>query len=261
MYIDVTAISQFSTCEKVQKLVNSKGFQNKLSHAKLSKYVNYTAVAELKYEVLSLLFDDFSDQITTSSTEFDAFNTFKQLHGEDLLQFATFDALYEYIIFTSYSSTWLRSDAALLVVFVSDEEEQSHSYIQDAYAFINWIQGIRSNVFVASIVNVEPADSICAMTPSALTIGRRYMDVADHFSGNIIDICAEDWSAGVADAAVQLTPYEWIDLTHIPLNSGYIYVYVDGVNNIDWYYDSTDNRVYFTAVPRENSLVEVVYNY
>tara|TARA_R110002126_G_scaffold53549_1_gene145348 strand:- start:10717 stop:11676 length:960 start_codon:yes stop_codon:yes gene_type:complete len=174
---------------------------------------------------------------------------------------AGFDALYEYIIFNSYSSTWLRSDAALLVVFVSDEEEQSNSYLQDAPAFINWIQGIRSNVFVASIVNVEPADSVCAMTPSALTTGRRYMDVADHFFGNIIDICSEDWSAGVADAAVQLTPYEWIDLTHIPLDPNWIYVYVDGSANIDWYYDAADNRVYFTAVPRENSLVEVVYNY
>ncbi len=36
-----------------------------------------------------------------------------------------FDAAYEYIENNSYAQTWLRHDAALPVVFVSDEEEQS----------------------------------------------------------------------------------------------------------------------------------------
>ena len=36
-----------------------------------------------------------------------------------------FDAVYEYMFNNPYSSTWMRPDAGLLVVFVSDEEEQS----------------------------------------------------------------------------------------------------------------------------------------
>ena len=40
-----------------------------------------------------------------------------------------FDAAYEYLVNNSYATTWLRPDAALLVVFVSDEEEQSLSLI------------------------------------------------------------------------------------------------------------------------------------
>ena len=34
-----------------------------------------------------------------------------------------FDAAYDYIVNNPYSSTWMRPDAALLIVFVSDEEE------------------------------------------------------------------------------------------------------------------------------------------
>ena len=37
-----------------------------------------------------------------------------------------FNAAYEYIVNNPYSSTWMRNDAALLIVFVSDEEEQSY---------------------------------------------------------------------------------------------------------------------------------------
>ena len=35
---------------------------------------------------------------------------------------AGFDALYAYLVENSYNQSWLRPDAGLLVVFVSDEE-------------------------------------------------------------------------------------------------------------------------------------------
>ena len=40
-----------------------------------------------------------------------------------------FDAAYEYIVNNPYALTWLRPDAALLIVFVSDEEEQSNQHM------------------------------------------------------------------------------------------------------------------------------------
>ena len=38
---------------------------------------------------------------------------------------AGFDAVYGYMVNNTYSSTWMRNDAALLIVFVSDEKELS----------------------------------------------------------------------------------------------------------------------------------------
>ncbi len=174
---------------------------------------------------------------------------------------AGFDAAYEYIIFNPYASTWLRNDASALFVFVSDEEEQSNHHFSSHYDFISWVSSFRQNVFVASIVNVDSVDSVCATPPPAMNVGFNYMDVTNYFSGNVIDICSEDWSAGVAQASTQITPYEYIDLTHVPMDPAWIYVYVDGIQNSDWYYEPAENRVYFTVIPPANSLVEVAYNY
>lgn len=174
---------------------------------------------------------------------------------------AGFDALYEYIVLNHYAPTWLRNDASLLVVFVSDEEEQSREHFDNLYQFIGWISGYRQQVNIASIVNVEQADSVCLAPPMGMNIGHDYMEVTNYFSGNIIDICATDWSAGVAEASNQITPHEWIDLTHVPLDPNWIFVYVDGAIFNDWRYEASENRVYFGTIPSANSLVEVVYNY
>ena len=174
---------------------------------------------------------------------------------------AGFDAVHEYIMFNPYSSTWLRNDASILFVFVSDEEEQSQHHFSNYHEFITWATTYRQNVFVASIVNVNPTESVCTPAPAARDVGENYIDVTNYFFGNVIDICSEDWSSGVGQASTQITPYEYIDLSHIPMDPAWIYVYVDGIRSYDWYYDIAENRIYFTVIPPANSLVEVAYNY
>lgn len=174
---------------------------------------------------------------------------------------AGFDAVIEYIDFNQYANTWLRDDAALLIVFVSDENDQSREHVANEFEFINWALMQRSHTFVASIINLPNDVSECTSNVPMQNVGERYVNATNYFGGNIVDICSEDWSAGVAQAADQVVPYEWIDLTHVPLDPNWIYVYIDGILNRDWTYDATLNRVEFTVIPTGNSLVEVVYNY
>lgn len=174
---------------------------------------------------------------------------------------AGFDAVIEYIDFNQYANTWLRDDAALLIVFVSDENDQSREHVANEFEFINWALMQRSHTFVASIINLPNDVSECTSNVPMQNVGERYINATNYFGGNIVDICSEDWSAGVAQAADQVVPYEWIDLTHVPLDPNWIYVYIDGILNRDWTYDATLNRVEFTVIPTGNSLVEVVYNY
>ena len=59
-----------------------------------------------------------------------------------------FTALQRYIQDNPYSTTWMRNDASLLVVFVSDEDEQSGNSIYNISPvsdFTNWLQNYRSN--------------------------------------------------------------------------------------------------------------------
>jgi hypothetical protein len=180
---------------------------------------------------------------------------------------AGFDATYGYIMNNPYAQTWLRHDAALLVVFVSDENEQSQIYFSATNEFTQWYSNLRQSVFLASIVNFDPTVSLCSAS-SASNTGTEYMDATNYFGGQIIDICDEDWSSGVADASNQTSPYEYWDLAKTPLYEDRIYVFVDGAEvketdgvDIFWHYVASENRIYFDKVPDGGTLVEVAYYY
>ena len=173
-----------------------------------------------------------------------------------------FDAAYEYIVNNTYAATWMRSDAALLVVMVSDEEEQSNDYFSNVDDFNSWYGGLRGgSTFLSSIVNVDPADTICSPAPSSINIGYRYMEATNHFGGITVDICDTDWSAGVTDASNSIDPYEYLELTHVTTNEDTMRVFINGALNWDWYYQSSDNTVYFTVIPGAHDHVEIAYHY
>ena len=172
-----------------------------------------------------------------------------------------FDATYEYIN-NEYAATWMRPDAALLVVFVSDEEEQSDDHFPMVDDFLTWYSSQRGgSAFLSSVVNVEQADSICSSPPSPINIGYRYMEATNYFGGITVDICSEDWSAGVTDASTQVEPHEFWELTHVPSHEDTIRVFHNGALNWDWYYESSDNTIQFTVIPEGNVLVEIGYHY
>ena len=173
-----------------------------------------------------------------------------------------FNSVYEYITNNPYSSTWLRSDAGLLVVFVSDEEEQSDVEYPAVSDFLSWYQMQRmGSVFMASVVNQEPSTSLCSYPPSIIDVGDRYMDATNALGGTIVDICDEDWAPGVTDATQSIDPYESLKLTHLPEDVDDIRVFVNGALSHDWYYSLTDNTVYFTVIPSAGDLVEIGYLY
>ena len=171
-----------------------------------------------------------------------------------------FDASYEYLMNNTYAQTWLRHDAALLVVFVSDEEEQSDDHFPTVDGYVSWYQTQRGgSAYLASIVNLTPAESLCN-TRNDVNTGYRYIEATNHFMGQVVDVCSEDWSAGVIDAATRLEPYEHVQLTYEPIEES-IRVFINGALNYDWYYSATDNTIYFTVIPGGNDLVEVGYRY
>jgi hypothetical protein len=190
----------------------------------------------------------------------DAWNAYNSIGNYGLE--AGFDSLYSYMVDNTYNPTWLRPDAGLLVVFVSDEEEQSNHHFNNSALglqdFINWYAGQRSSVFMASIVNVPASESVCPHSPSNYYVGDRYIDATNYFGGTVVDICSPDWAPGVQAAAIQVQPYDSWELSHIPIEDTLI-VFVDFVEFTDWTYDVLSNRVNFDITPPEGSLVEIGY--
>ena len=117
------------------------------------------------------------------------------------------------------------------------------------------------SVFLSSIVNHSyPDESVCTWSVMARDVGLRYMEATNHFAGVIVDICEEDWSAGVTEASVSVAPHESITLTHEP-NVDSIRVFINGSLNYDWSYSATDNTIYFSVIPGPGALVEIGYLY
>tara|TARA_R110002012_G_scaffold254552_2_gene433623 strand:+ start:1157 stop:2188 length:1032 start_codon:yes stop_codon:yes gene_type:complete len=173
-----------------------------------------------------------------------------------------FNSVYEYMTLNPYSSTWMRPEAGLLVVFVSDEEEQSHVEYPTPSDFLSWYQTQRmGSVFMASVVNQDATVSLCDYPPNPIDVGDRYMDATNILGGTVVDICDEDWAPGVTDATHSVDPYESLKLTHTPDPPAAIRVFVNGSLNHDWYFNSSDNTVYFTVIPAAGDLVEIGYLY
>ncbi len=186
----------------------------------------------------------------------DMLNTLRTAHREE-----GFNATYEYIVNNPYSSTWMRPDAGLLVVFVSDEEEQSNYEYPAVSDFLSWYQSQRmGSVFIASVVNVEASESLCSHYVSSIDVGNRYMEATSVLGGTIVDICSDDWAPGVTDATNSIEPYESLTLTH-KAEPDSIRVFVNGSLNSNWYYQESDNTVYFTTTPSAGQLVEIGYRY
>ena len=177
---------------------------------------------------------------------------------------AGFDALHGYLINNAYNQSWLRDDAALLVVFVSDEDEQSNVQFTQYHAglqeFIQWYDNRRESVFMASIVNVPILESVCDGWYSSNDVGDRYIDATNAFNGVVVDICEEDWSPGVAAASSQVEPHEEWPLSYTPIEDTLI-VFEDTVPMLDtdWVYNAATNSVEFLVVPYEGALVEIGY--
>jgi len=189
----------------------------------------------------------------TVQDAWDAYNNLSNYGHE-----AGFDSLMAYMDYNTYNPTWLRPDAGLLVVFVSDEEEQSNYYLNTVQEFINWYGSLRNSVFLASIVNLPPDESACPHPPSPMYVGDRYIEATNYFGGVVVDICSPDWAPGVQAATSQVDPHEEWELTYTPIEDTII-VFVDFIEFIDWTYNSATNSVEFNVVPPEGSLVEIGY--
>ena len=166
-----------------------------------------------------------------------------------------FAAVKDYVTNDVYAQTWLRPSASILVIFVSDEEEQSTMTVND---FTDWYERIRQGTYIASIVHVDPADTVCATAVGSSMVGSKYIDATDYFFGNVIDICEDDWATAVEEETNEIEPYEDYMLTHIPY-AGTIVVFADGSLYSDWHFDEADNKVYFDILPEEGVHVEIGY--
>lgn len=169
--------------------------------------------------------------------------------------------------FESYidAATWTRDDAELLVIFFSDEDDQSYAGMTDSDAvayFEPRLAGLRDAVSVASIVNFPEGVSCNAYD---WMTGTRYIELTQDLGGTLLDICFEDWTSSVADVSTSAVDvYTRFHLTYTAL-SDTIIVREDGElleRDGNWFYTQPNNTVYFSpsAIPKGGTFVEIGYD-
>ena len=188
----------------------------------------------------------------------DAYDLFDAMAAVPSTQEKGFSAAHNYIMNSPDAKFWMRKDAALLVVFVSDEDDQSQVDFPKSQDFTDWYGTLRpgGSTFLSSIVHIPPDDSLCSV--STQWTGDRYIDATNYFGGTVVDICTENWAAGVADATVKIEPYEEWELFYKPHPIS-IKVFIDNALNTDWHYDEPSNTVIFDVIPPPASFVEIGY--
>ncbi|HSP77466.1 MAG TPA: choice-of-anchor D domain-containing protein [Myxococcaceae bacterium] len=155
---------------------------------------------------------------------------------------------------------FLRDDAKLAVIAVSDEEDFSPQPVEFYETFLLGLKGQdRAKVIFSAIVG--PKDlSTC---PKASSSGGRYIQLAEATGGVVESICTPNWASSLERLSESaFGPNRSFPLSEEPEDASRIVVRVDGVPvTSGWSYDPVNNSILFevSATPPPGAIIEVTY--
>jgi hypothetical protein len=165
---------------------------------------------------------------------------------------------------------FLRTDAALAVVIVSDEEDSSPQTTQFYENFFRNIKGFQNSSLFSLSAVVGTTNPSCSSGAGNAAYGARYIAVAQATGGVVESICNANWGQTLANIGLNsfgLRRSFQLSSQPVPVT---IAVEVDGVPTpattpaaqVNWSYDAATNSIVFatSAVPDANSVITVTYS-
>ena len=148
-----------------------------------------------------------------------------------------------------------RPTADFLLFLISDENEQSAI---SADLFYDWLHEEFKDVNHDVVCVVHPDDG----TGSAwgIDIGYKYIELADLYQKDVIDLHSEDWSVWLSDSSYLTKLKDYIVLTEADPILESIIVYVNQEAVYNWSYQEETNTVKLGFTPDYGAVVEVGYN-
>ena len=156
-----------------------------------------------------------------------------------------------------YSNSWVRQDAYLAVVIISDEEDQSSKTVSTYTNYLKSFKGTDGLVKVYSVVDVNNTN--CCQNGIA-TGSARYKDASNKTAGLIADI-RDDFHnvlTDMGDSIINLL--DSFALASAPV-AGSLKVYVNGVLTTNYTYDSATHSIKFhqNSLPPVGAEIKVTY--
>jgi hypothetical protein len=153
-----------------------------------------------------------------------------------------------------YGSSWMRDDAYLTVVYLSDEEDQS---LLDVNEHLTELQKSKANnglIRAYSIVNMTEYRGRSNFA--------RYKEISDSTNGEVANINSDFYGTllNMGSSLVNLT--EQFPLSETPYDTSSIKVLVDGTEVSTWTYNSVTNSVKFNAgsIPAADAKITITYS-
>jgi hypothetical protein len=127
-----------------------------------------------------------------------------------------------------------RPGAKLVVIYVSDEDDQSESDVSSYLAFFKALKPDPSMLSVSAVVTPLDMSTCLAGTSS----GSRYVQLVDALGAGVVEsICTLDWAASLAAGRPRLRAQRRLPAHGPPADPAKIEVKVNGVAVGGWSYD------------------------
>jgi hypothetical protein len=161
-----------------------------------------------------------------------------------------------------YGSSFTRTDAKLIIIFVSDEDDHSAGMPSEYVTHFQSLKASDSLVTVHSVVGDSPTGCTRAGGTSweRADAGERYIEVGADMGGEFISICSEDWGMEMETLARDSILQRSFSLADTPFEET-IEVEVDGVAVTGWTYNEEENAVYFEegSIPAAGAEIGITY--
>ncbi len=151
---------------------------------------------------------------------------------------------------------FLRDEAALVVVFVGDEDDHSPDSVATYVRFLQAKKG-EFQPQRMTIYAIAPTADAC---PTAGGAGTRYAEAAIHTGGEVLSVCAPDYAPLLRDVANKaFSPQNRFPLSELP-DPGTVAVRINGTPVAHgWSYDAATNSVVLAPSPAAGTKVEISY--
>ena len=155
---------------------------------------------------------------------------------------------------------FLRDEAYLHIVFISDEDDNSPGFDGDDPAYwLDYVDAFQASKSDSTLVRLSSVAGPPPIGCSSADYGRGYVEVAEATGGEFLSICS-DWQLGLGALANNSIVSTTFRLSEVP-DDGSVRAFVDGAERIaGWQYVRTTNSVVFEEpAPYAGQSVQVTY--
>ncbi len=174
----------------------------------------------------------------------------------------------------TFNDGFIREDAFLSLIFVSDEQDSSYLGVNDYItAYQESKSAERASVNASALVVQDPASCTPSQQEYAVE-GTRYIDVAEQTGGIVGDICGDDFESIITELSLSSSRLtDTFTLTALPAVESLVVGITDGDGEVyevpcedgEWIYDLQDETTPVIIFDREslpppNSKITVKYD-